>query len=231
MKKVFLLASAFCLTYGAQAQVTVKLAPEIGVNVGNIRGDMAGYDLNYKTPKLGVKAGVNADIMLGSNFAIQPGLFYSIKGGKGDQTLVTNVGGVTNTARLENNYTLHYFEVPLNFQYYFNDPGEGRFFIGVGGYLGVPFSGKNKYRSTLNEGVIADGTEKLKFGQDIDENQWERFDAGVSANAGYYLRSGIFFRAMIQRGLMNNLPGGDADNSYKLNTYTLSLGYMIGGKR
>lgn len=227
MKKVFLFASAICFAIGAEAQTTVKFAPEIGVNVGNIRGEMAGYDVNYKSPKLGVKAGVNADIMLGSNFAIQPGLFYTIKGGKGDETMV--MGNMK--TRLENNFTLHYFEVPLNFQYYFNDPGEGRFFIGVGGYLGVPFSGKNKYRTTLNEGVIADGTQKLRFGQDIDENEWERFDAGVSANAGYYLRSGIFFRAMIQRGLMNNLPGGDENNAYKLNTYSLSLGYMIGGKR
>lgn len=227
MKKVFLLASAFCFAYGAQAQVTVKLAPEIGINVGNIKGEHAGFDVDYKSPKLGVKAGVNADIMLGSNFAIQPGLFYSIKGGKGDETTVL----AGNKTRVENNITLHYFEVPVNFQYYFNDPGEGRFFIGVGGYLGVPFSGKNKYRTTLNEGVIADGTKKLKFGQDNLTNDWERFDAGISANAGYYLRSGIFFRAMIQRGLMNNMPAGDADNSYKLNTYTLSLGYMIGGKR
>lgn len=224
MKKVLLLSAAACFALGAQAQTEVHFAPEIGLNVGNIQGKVNNEKVNFKTPKLGVKAGVNADIMFGQRFSIQPGLFYSIKGGKGDYKPAAGV-------RFEDNYTLHYFEVPLNFQYYFNDPGEGRFFIGVGTYLGVPFSGKNKYHYTVEGLPDEDGTTKLKFGANANDNDWERWDMGVSANAGYYLRSGIFFRAMVQRGLMNNVPDGNSENTMKLNTYSVSLGYMIGGKR
>jgi len=236
MKKVLLLTSAICLALGAQAQMTetstgsgvhVHIAPEIGLNIANMHGTMPdGAEVNYKGAKLGVKAGVNADIMIGNNFSIQPGLFYSIKGGKRD----ANFGPIL--GHWEDNYTLHYFEVPLNFQYYFNDPGEGRFFIGVGGYVGVPFSGKNKYHRSIEGQPDMDGTTDLHFGSNANDNDLERFDFGVSANAGYYLRSGIFFRAMVQRGLANNIPDGQStDQTLKLNTYSVSIGYMIGGKR
>ena len=42
---------------------------------------------------------------------------------------------------------------------------------------------------------------------------------------------GVAGRAMVQRGLMNNVPDGNSENTMKLNTYSVSLGYMIGGKR
>lgn len=228
MKKVWsLLAGITAMATTATAQI--RFAPELGMNFANLHGkydDAAGDRKKVDgTIKLGVKAGVNADIMLGKRFSIQPGLFYSIKGSKIKED---NLG-----ISSEDNFTLHYFEIPVNFQYYFNDPNEGRLFIGVGPYAGIAFSGKDKYSYPTSE-----GTEKLKFGNDYPSNDLQRFELGGQVNLGYLLRSGLFFRAMYQGGITNLIPQGnqdvvakEMDQTLRTTNITVSVGYMIGAKR
>lgn len=225
-KMMILMAGAVVLSSAAKAQIS--LAPEIGLNLANMHGKENYNNVEYNHNggiKLGVKAGLNVDVPLGTRLMLQPGIFYSIKGYK-DHDEQTNVPGVS----YKNNYTLHYAEIPLNLQYLFNDPGEGRFFIGVGGYAGIAFSGKNKY--TRNIGNVAnEGTADLKFGNDAPSNDLRRFDFGGQVNAGYQLRSGIFFRGMYQAGISNMLPQGNrttGDASLRSTNITISLGYTLG---
>jgi hypothetical protein len=212
----------------------VSLAPEIGLNLANIHQrytDISGETKNANGGlKLGVKAGVNADIMLGNRIALQPGLFYSIKGAKIDDDPVT-ISGIT--YQNKNNITLHYFEIPVNVQYYFNDPSEGRFFVGLGAYVGVAFSGKNKLVGHVSPGTDKDTVIKYKFGDDYPSNDLRRFDFGAAANVGYMLRSGIFFRGMYQLGITNLVPGGNrpdyaADDKATNSVVTISVGKQFG---
>jgi len=109
----------------------------------------------------------------------------------------------------------------------FNDPNEGRFFIGLGGYMAVAFSGHNKFTETTG-GVSTDRTDDLKFGNDAPSNDIRRFDFGGQANAGYLLRSGIFFRAMYQAGISNMLPQGNrttGEATLRSTNITASIGY------
>jgi hypothetical protein len=240
MKKLLILAACTTmLTTAAEAQLT--FAPEIGLNLANMRGKDTGLSGGLETMKnklkLGVKAGVNLNIPVGDRVVIQPGLFYSIKGYKSDNSYAESDMGITYNATEKHNVTLHYFEIPVNIQYMFNDPSEGRFFVGVGGYIGLAFSGHDKataeYSQTgggTNFSYAIDTSAKLTFGDDPDHRPWElgRVDAGVSVNAGYLLRSGIFFRGMYQIGLDNLMPGGDSDHYLKTSNITISVGYMLG---
>lgn len=225
-KMMILMVGAVALSAVAQAQVSIT--PEVGVNLANMHGKMDYDNVEYNHDggiKLGVKAGANVNVPLSNRFVLQPGLFYSIKGYKDrdDQKLPSGLV-------YRNNYTLHYAEIPLNLQYMFNDPGEGRFFIGVGGYAGVAFSGKNKYERTSN-GEYMEGTEDLHFGNDAPSNDLRRFDFGAQANAGYQFRCGMMLRAMYQGGISNMLPQGNrttGDASLRSTNIGVSLGYTLG---
>ncbi len=218
MKTIILIATGALLSCAA-ANAQISIAPEAGINLANERfksTDATGkVEKGTGDLKLGVKAGANVNIPVGDNVVIQPGLFYSIKGTKND------IGsGVTV------NRTLHYFDVPVNIQYMFNDPSEGRFFIGVGPYMGVAFSGHDKLQGTGGNDITTD----LKFGNDAKTNDLQRFDFGGQVNAGYLLRSGIFFRGMYQAGATNLEPQGNSDNTIRSSTITISLGYQLGNR-
>lgn len=235
---MMLVACVGSLATAANAQVTIS--PEAGLNLANMHekyrdangGDKTGDD----GIKLGVKAGLNVDIPLSNHLALQPGLFYSIKGAKTEN--VMDMGsGLSMTEK--NNLTLHWIDVPLNVQYMFNDPGEGRFFIGAGPYMAVAFSGHD-IMSTSYSGPDApagmETTTHPKFGNDYPFNDMRRFDFGGQVNAGYLLRSGIFFRGMYQQGGINLIPQGNQDLAAqqldeRLHTtnITISVGYMLGG--
>jgi hypothetical protein len=214
MKKIMILAAGItAFAFPASAQFSI--APEVGVNLANMHWKVNNvkYDDGIK---LGAKAGLNFNLPLTPDrLVLQPGLFYSTKGMKNEMT----------NGR-KNNYTLHYVEVPLNLQYMFNDPSEGRFFIGVGPYLGIAVSGKNKSYG----GTAGDSTDKLTFGSEATEDLG-RFDYGAAVNVGYLLRSGLFFRGMYQHGIGNLWPSEiRQDNSVRNTNITISIGYQLGHK-
>lgn len=212
MKKTFLLVATALSVTVASAQISI--APELGLNLANWQRKIGDEKPNGGL-KLGVKAGANVNIPIGNNLAVQPGLFYSIKGMK------------TSEDNDKNNITLHYAEIPVNIVYMFNDPSEGRFFVGVGPYLGVAFSGKNL--TTNSRGV--DTNESLTFGSGKDQNL-ARIDYGAQVLVGYLLRSGIFFRGAYQQGIANLVPSeyGNRDKLSIRNTcFTISVGYMLSG--
>jgi hypothetical protein len=252
MKKLMtLLAGLTSLATAATAQIGI--APEIGLNIANMRGQ---YDYNASTgkpgvdkfkggAKLGIKAGANFNINIADRLQIQPGIFYSTKGFKQGEKQ-NHEHGYFNAATQEN-VTLHFAEIPVNLQYMFNDPGESRFFVGIGGYMGVAFSGKT-IKDAGTESIFPSynsvgGADKsklnseggsLKFGNDAPSNDMRRFDFGGQVNAGYQLRSGIFFRAMYQLGISNLLPQGNrttGDATLRSSNATVSLGYVLGYKK
>ena len=212
MKKIIILAAGIA-AFASPAVAQISFAPEVGLNLANMHWKVSDKKLDDGI-KLGVKAGVNVHIPVGDRLLVQPGLFYSIKGMKSEDN------------GYENNVTLHYAEIPVNLIYMFNDANEGRFFIGAGPYLGVAFSGKN-----IKSGGTTGGTEDWTFGSDSTQDLG-RFDYGAQAFAGYFLRSGIFFRAAYQHGIGNLWPSEvRQDNTIRNTCITLSIGYQLGGRK
>ncbi len=241
MKKLMIFLAGFTsLATAASAQIGI--APEIGVNFANMRGQQkyGSYDEKFKGgTKIGIKAGANVNINIADRLQIQPGLFYSIKGYK--QGSEQNFDNGLYLASTKENLTLHFVELPINLQYMFNDPGEGRFFIGIGGYVALAFSGKDIVKGNTTTKipptvtVSSDTTFHPKFGNDAPSNDLRRFDFGAQANVGYQLRSGIFFRVAYQLGLSNLLPQGNKisgdESTLRTSCITASLGYTLGYKK
>ena len=241
-KTLILMAAAATLTIAANAQTKIAIAPEIGINIANFRQSYLDASNSRKSEetdlKLGVKAGANVNIPLGHRLVLQPGLFYSIRGFKREES---DAYSATINETEKENVTLHFFDIPLNLQYEFNDPGEGRLFVGVGPFLSVAFSGKNLYsRSYSGTGTLPSSVDtniSLKFGNDYPSNDLRRFDFGGQVNVGYFLQSGIFFRGIYQQGGINLIPQGNqtasagslSQRALEYN-FTISVGYQLGGR-
>ena len=210
-----IILAAGIAAFASPAIAQISFAPEAGLNLANMHWKFGDEKLDNGI-KLGAKVGVNVNIPVGDRLIVQPGLFYATKGMKSeDDDVKTNI-------------TLHYAEIPVNIIYMFNDANEGRFFVGAGPYLGIAISGKN-----ITSGGTSAGTEDLKFGSDSTQDLG-RFDYGAQAFAGYFLRSGIFFRAAYQHGIGNLVPSEyplKEDISIRNTSITVSIGYQLGGRK
>ena len=83
MKTKFFLTLAVALTVASVSQAQTTFGIRGGVNLFNLNGEQpGGGDLDNKL-KVGFNAGVNAEIPVGTDFYLQPGVLFSQKGAKG----------------------------------------------------------------------------------------------------------------------------------------------------
>ena len=130
-----------------------------GVNFQNINGENIDGDKLDNKLKTGFNAGVNAEIPVGIDFYVQPGLLFSTKGAKRDD--------------IDASTLLSYLELPVNFLY---KPalGEGRMLLGFGPYVAYAIDGKSKLGNIKTD---------LEFGD--EPGGFKRFDAGANMLVGY----------------------------------------------
>ncbi len=220
--KVIALTSA--LVFGAlisNAQSTTSTATmgkttfgiRAGVNFQNINGeDEGGDDLDFKL-KTGFHVGVNAEIPIAPEFYIQPGVLFSTKGAKVDNSSNTKIN-------------ISYVEVPVNFLY---KPmlGTGNLLLGFGPYAAFGVGGKVK---------SDDGDVDIKFDSDVDPSELDgelplkRFDFGANFLAGYEFSQKISVQLNAQLGLVKINPkfnGESTDAKYKNTGFGVSVGYRF----
>lgn len=133
MKKLFIaIATAFISTASfSQFGITG------GATLASVKIDDQSSSLNQSTDsKVGFTAGVFTNFPISTNFIFRPGLNYTQKGGKVNETQ----GTLTSESKL----TLNYIELPLDFIY----KAAGGFFVGAGPALAYGLNGKNKYSIT-----------------------------------------------------------------------------------
>jgi hypothetical protein len=203
MKTKFLFAVVITglLTTSVYAQSKTTFGIRGGVNFQTLsRKDADGEDVDYKM-KPGFNAGVNAEIPVGIDFYLQPGLLFSTKGAKEKDS--------------DRKINLSYLEIPVNFIY---KPalGEGRMLLGFGPYAAFAVGGETK-----NPDI------EIPFGDQPDE--WKRFDAGANLLAGYEFSNRFSFQLNAGLGLirLNNRPSDDNESSIKNTGFGVSLGYRF----
>lgn len=205
MKKLVILSLLATASYASQAQLSLN--PEAGLNISTLSTKINDYKMSGKSI-LGYKFGAVLDIGIVKGFYIQPGLFYTMKGGEYDL-----LGGQT-TKKIKMNY----LEVPLNFAYRFDFDGAGAVFAAVGPYLGIGMSGKIK---TTTTGITAD--QDIKFGSGNDESK--KLDYGLNFGVGYISPINLYLRVQYGLGLANiSNPSG---SSQKHGVFSVSLGYAF----
>ncbi|WP_276133230.1 porin family protein [Polluticoccus soli] len=211
MKKLFLLAASACL-FAVSANAQLRYGPEIGLNVSKFDFDP---DMGEESTNIGLRIGAAMDICITDHFTIQPGIYYSMRGGESDFTLLGN--------DVEYNVNLGYIEIPLLAEYYIN-AGPGRFFLGLGPTASIAISGKTKTITTTPGGVESKIEDDIDFGSDI--NQLDRSDIGLMFNVGYDFDMGLFIRPFYHMGLSNlsNNSTFDAHNR----TFGVGVGWWFG---
>lgn len=212
--KLFALASLSLVTFSASAQSKTSFGIRAGVNFQNINGDdFTGASLDNKL-KVGFLAGVNAEIPVGIDFYVQPGVVYAMKGAKND------VG--------DTKISVGYVEVPVNFLYK-PELGTGRLLLGVGPYIAFGVNGKVKSNA---------GDEDIKFKNSLTlaeassgDPYLKRIDAGGNLLFGYEMANHLSVQLNAQLGMVKINPKVDNANndqsSWKNTGFGVSLGYRF----
>lgn len=188
-----------------------------------VRGGVNFYSLNYKdeggdksTSKLktGFNIGVNAEIPVGVDFYLQPGLLFTTKGGN-------------SKFNDDDKVSISYLEIPVNFIYK-PELGSGRILLGFGPYVAFGVGGK----------VHLDGSDSdIGFTNEIQADDElrlyvKRMDAGANFLFGYEWANRFSVQLNAGLGLVNISPkveGADIGETSTKNTgFGLSVGYRFG---
>jgi hypothetical protein len=206
MKKLILavLAAGSVFTASAQSKTTFGISG--GVNFAKIAVSLEGTSLSASTGSLTTfSAGVFADAPVSTNFSIQPGLYYTGKGGS------TTVDNETQKAKL------YYLQLPVNVVY--NVPvTAGKVFFGVGPYAAYGLSGTQEATGIASRDV--------KFGSDVDSDI-KRTDFGATGLVGFNFKNGLLFKANYDLGLSNTTPNNEMGIKSKNRVFGVSVGYTF----
>lgn len=220
MKKGSLIAAAL-LFAGATSFGQIQFAPEIGGTMykqtWKSGDDNMSSAINEKFLP-GLRAGAVVDIPVGEHFSVRPGLFYNLNRTKFEIEVLG--------AKAELTQTTHNLELPIYFTYKAGGHETGGFFAGIGPYLSYALAGNLKGEGSFGPFSIEDDL-KMEFGND-DGDHMKPLDVGGSVMLGYELPIGLYFKGHYNLGLMNQQPGGDADNTRKAMSFGLSIGYFMG---
>lgn len=202
-KNLILLAIAALFTTGIFAQSKTTFGVRGGINFYNWNGKNENGDNLDNKLKTGFNVGVNAEIPVGIDFYLQPGLLFTTKGAKSKDIDLTR--------------TVSYLELPINFIYK-PELGEGKMLLGFGPYIAYAVGGKSDFG-----GVKTD----IEFGNDPTE--LKPFDAGANLLAGYEFSNNFSFQLNASLGLtsMRNRPAGDTKSTLKNTGFGVSLGYRF----
>jgi len=168
MKKIALLLLLF-VAFQASAQ-EFHFIPKIGLNFANMTNS------DGASMKAGLNIGVAGEVMMTNNFAIEPGIYYSMQGFK--------VSGTT--AKLKNDY----LNIPILLKGY---AYEG-FNLFAGPQLGFKVSSKVKASDS--------GT---SVSTDVLSDWFKTFDFSLVVGAGYQTSMGLLFSLSYNVGLTNTL--------------------------
>jgi hypothetical protein len=206
MKKLILAALAMGSVITASAQTKTTFGVSGGLNFAKISASLEGSSVSASSGSLThFSAGVFADAPVGGNFSIQPGLYYTGKGGK------SNFEGEASKLKLA------YLQLPVNVVY--NVPvSAGKLFLGAGPYAAYGLSAK----ADDDNGT----TEKLKFGNDAGSDI-KRTDFGATGLVGFNFNNGLLLKANYDLGLSNILPGDNQGIKSKNRVFGISVGYTF----
>lgn len=209
---MLLLAAIFSLPSVLYAQ-KVNVGVTAGASLTNIH--ISSDDISISPDiRVGLTAGVIADVPIAELFSFQPALNYVQKGAKVKMSDID----------YESKLTLHYVEVPLNILY---KPAmqKVQFFVGAGPSFAVALSGKEKETENGNT-----TTYKYKFGNNPDEHDMRRMDFGANFITGIETKTGFLVAVNYNLGLSNVAPGSSDDSTIKNRYFGFKIGYMLKSK-
>ena len=158
-------------------------------------------DMPSSESKLGIGASFGGFVKfdIGSNFAIQPELLFLFQSSKMESTLP------------ETNYEYWGMEIPVYAMCQWTNSSNGRFYAGVGPYVGLGFSAKytdpevNLYKNDVLQPV----------------------DFGFGAQIGYEFANGIQINAGYKIGVVDALETGKDNATMLPQRISLGVGFRL----
>jgi hypothetical protein len=189
-----------------------------GVNLYNITGKEADGDKLENSLKTGFNIGVNAEIPVGIDFYLQPGVIFTTKGAE----------KFMNT---QNKVSINYVEVPINFIYK-PELGSGKLILGVGPYFAIGVGGNYKFDNGNDDLPIKFKNEiTLAEAVALDNYYFKGFDAGANLLFGYEWANRFSVQLNAGLGLVDiftPIENVDPQKSSQKNTgFGLSVGYRF----
>jgi Outer membrane protein beta-barrel domain len=215
-KMIFIAVITILTVTSSFAQTKTTFGIRGGINFYNINGKDASGDKLENKIKTGFNAGVNAEIPVGIDFYLQPGVLFTTKG-------ASDISGN------DDKITLSYIEIPVNFIY---KPGlgKGRLLLGFGPYAAFGVTGVYK-ASNGNESDVKFKNTITAADLLTGNTYFKGFDAGANLLFGYECASNLSFQLNAGLGLVNIKPdfeGAPSDDSSLKNTgFGVSVGYRF----
>lgn len=208
-----LLAAIFSLPLMAYSQ-KASFGIAAGASLANTHVKSDGISISPDS-KIGLTAGLIADIPIAENFSFQPALNYVQKGA---QTKMSDYA-------YESKLTLNYVEVPLNVLFK-PEMQKVQFFVGAGPSVAVALSAKEKEKENGNT-----TTYKYKFGNNPDEHDMKRLEIGANFITGVELKGGFLVALNYNLGISNIAPGSSDDGTIKNRYFGFKVGYLLKDKK
>jgi len=197
--------AATALVTNARAQESTTFGLRAGVNFTNVNGkDFEGDKIEDNKLKTGFHIGVNAEIPVAPEFYIQPGVLFTTKGAKDDESKAKS--------------NISYIEVPINFLYK-PELGGGKLLLGVGPY--VAFGVGGKVNPDNGDDVDIEFEKEITGAQYLSGKPYlKRFDAGGNLLFGYEMSNKVSVQLNAQLGMVNINPEieGISDKTKMKNT-------------
>jgi hypothetical protein len=216
MKKIYFLSVTLLITLVSYSQV------EVGVFAGPQATGARYTILNQKQKndlKYGFQAGVNLKVPFDVRLFFAPAVFYSLKGYK---VTLTQFVYPPDTNAINNNTTIHTFELAALLQYDFRDK-PSHLFIKAGPSLDFHLFGKETYKLKSGSSI----TRNMPFSTQGD---YGHFSANLLCQIGYETGNGFMIFAQYTHGMAstNNEDGGP---KIRHRAYGISIGKFLNRKK
>lgn len=181
MKKIAFIVLLCCLTVLQSMAQEFHFIPKIGLNLANVTG------MNDMGIRSGLNIGVSGEFMFTSRFALEPGIYYSMQGVKGD--IMVNDNDRVEKGTLT--WGADYLNIPIYAKWYTRLNG---FYLFGGPQLSFKVKDINKI--------------DIPGGEDLDDfdngvSSYKTFDFGLAVGLGYQFNSGLLLSAGYTIGLID----------------------------
>ncbi|HHV85788.1 MAG TPA: PorT family protein [Petrimonas sp.] len=203
MRKTILVCLSFLMATGlmsVSAQTSISYGIKGEMNLSNFF--LKDLDTQTSTMKVGPNLGGFMKIDLHPNFAIQPEVMFFYRNSKME------------TGPAEDTFKQWGMQIPV-YALGQTEAGNGRFYGGVGPYVGFGFDARYK---------DADVSLYKKVNDKTPMNRW---DFGLGALLGYEFNNGVQLNAGYQFGFVDQLDAMKDDASMRTQTVNIGIGYRF----
>ncbi|MFT3823772.1 MAG: OmpA family protein [Chitinophagaceae bacterium] len=231
MKKLFtlLLLTSLCAFSHAQLRLAILGGPHSSsvTEKNNLPGWDSLMKPNYKN-RSGLNLGVMAEVPLGGNFYLHPGVFYMAKGNKYEKYYDTAATG-GDTLSVVRSFSSNYIDIPINVTYKIPLGKKSNFLLSAGPYISFFYNGKTTVESRVSVGDTAAKytNEQTPLETGSGQNKIKTVDFGVNARAGFELGS-FLLTGFFSQGL-TNFYNASYDGTFKHRVYGASIGFWLNG--